>query len=220
VQDLRHLDAPRQRTIDRIAFEHRAQAAFGETADADGPLRLQHPQSGGQMPVAGFVHRAALGRGQLVGGEVAAGVGQEHQRAVVQHEALGEEGLGAAEAQRRPAPQAPPADLGARAIEAFDRPLRVLVGRSFDRRADAHPVAHRGDFAEGHAGLHHAEGPRVHAQQYDALVRGAKAFDVGLVGGERVLQRVVDMRHRRREAQRGQVARQCVRGGDQLARDR
>ena len=77
-----------------------------------------------------------------------------------------------------------------------------------DRGLDAHPVAHRRDLAEGHAGLHHAEGAGVHAQEHDLLVPLAIAVQIGGVGLPGVLQRVVDVRHRRGKAQRFQLVAQ------------
>ena len=90
-----------------------------------------------------------------------------------------------------PAVQACARDLVARAGEAVDRALGVLVCRLVDALVDAHPLAHDRDVAEGHAGLGHAPGAGVHAHQDNAFTPGAEAFEVLSVGRPGVVQRVV-----------------------------
>ena len=92
----------------------------------------------------------------------------------------------------------------------------MLVGRALDLGIDAHPVAHRIDLAEGHARLRHAPGPRVHAEEDDALLAIAKAAHVLLMRGARVFERVIDVRDRRAERQRAQGIAKCIDGGEDL----
>ena len=178
-------------------------------ADADHPFGLQRPDHGAQVRVAGGQQRALLGHRQLVGGEVAAAL-EEHQRAVVGDEVLGEEGLGRAIAGAEQAPQALAAHLGARAGEAFHRPLRVDHARLPDRTLQPQPVARAGDLAEGHADLRHAEGARVHADEDHAAAAVAIALEVASMHLPGVVERVVDMGDGGREGQ-------CVHRGGQFA---
>jgi hypothetical protein len=80
---------------------------------------------------------------------------------------------------------------------------------------NAHPVAHGGDFTEGHAGLRHAEGAGIHADQDDALFAAAKAPQIGLMRRPGVVERLIDVFDRRGEAQRAQGFTQGPGGGDE-----
>ena len=66
---------------------------------------------------------------------------------------------------------------------------------------DAQVVAHHAHVTEGHAGLHHAERPRVHTHQQHAAALSAIALEVGLVRRARVDERVVDVRRGSGKAQ-------------------
>ena len=165
--------------------------------------------------------RAALRGRQLVGREVAARRLEKDERAVVEHEPARRKNAAAApkRSAAQPHSRRPLTSERGQSKPSIGR-LGCSRSRALDGRAQAHPVAHRGHLAERHAGLHHAEWPRVHAEQHHALARGAVASDVGLVGRPRVLQRVVHVRDRRTKAQHRQRLRQLTGCGEQLMRDR
>ena len=78
--------------------------------------------------------------------------------------------------------------------------------------AQAEPTSHRFDLAKRHTGLHHAKGPRVHADEQRFLVAAAKPFEVAAMNVPGVLERVVDAGNRRRETE---VTKRCdQRAGD------
>ena len=169
------------------------------------------------MAIAGAVERLALGGGQLVGRAVAPARFEEEQRAVVRDEVVGEEARRAAEVGRDRAPQSRAADLAARAREPMNGPLRVLRRRASHRRLDAAGSPHLLDVAERNAGLRHPERARVHAEEHHPLARARVRVEVGGVGAARVVERIVDARYRRGEAQLGDVAREAPGGGAQRA---
>ena len=68
---------------------------------------------------------------------------------------------------RTPEPRA--ADLAALAIEAIDGALWMLLLGSIDSLLDSQPVPYGAYFAKGNAGLGHAIGTRVHAEEEDPL---------------------------------------------------
>ena len=92
----------------------------------------------------------------------------------------------------------------------------MFEARAFYRRLDAEPMADGGDFAEGDAGLHHAERPRVHAQEDDLLLGIPEFLQVRFVRRPRVIERVIDMGDRRPELEPIDLPRQFARGGDEL----
>ena len=65
-----------------------------------------------------------------------------------------------------------------------------------DVRLDLQPVPDHGDVAERHTRLRHAEGARVHAEQYHLFAAVAVARQILLVRPARVRERVVRVRHR------------------------
>jgi hypothetical protein len=111
------------------------------------------------------------------------------------------------------------AHLAARAREAEHRPLRMLARRARHCSFDAEPVAHLRHVAEGHPRLCHAERSRVHAEEDHALGRVCVGIDVGVVRAPRVLERIVDVCHRGREAQIRHVTAQAARCGAEFRRD-
>ena len=211
MEDLPRPDRPRAGAVDEVPFQHRPNPPLRESADADRPGRRERAERSGELTIASRVNLAQQRRWELVRGEVPAGCLEKRKRAIVQHEPVGEERLGRAEAQRGPAPQPAAAHLGALAFEALDRPARMLAPRPIHARSNAHPVAHRGDLAERHAGLHHPERPRIHPEQHHSLAAGAEAPHVRLIGRPRVLVRIVNVRDRRRERELCQGARQLAR---------
>ena len=188
--------------------DHVLEALLGKAADADQPLRLQRLDDGCQVTVAGGFQCALLGHRQLHRGAVLARGFQEHQRAVVDDDGLRKEIVGTAEAATNPSPKSATTHFRPSARKTVNRTLGMLMRRCLDGGLDAHPVTHRRDLAEGHAGLHHAEGARVHAQEHDLLVPLAIAGQIGGVRLPGILQRVVDVRHRRGKTQRFQLVAQ------------
>ena len=122
------------------------------------------------------------------------------------HEMIGEEGLRLAEALLEQAPETTAADLGTVAGKAGDLLPRMLLVGSTDGHLEPHPVADGGDFAEGHAGLRHAEGAGIHAQEEHLLrAGGGITTQVGLMGSPGIVQRLIDEIGRRgkRSARQG-----------------
>src|SRR5262249_40902720 len=152
----------------------------------------------------------ALVRGELVRRAVLTALLHEHERAVVPHEEAREERRGRLEARSRPAPQARATHLGARARKAFYRTRGMLARGLLHAALDTEPVAHERNLAERDTGLRHAERAGVHADEEcletSQLANGARGpripLEIRLVRRPRVHERVVDVRHRRTEAQR------------------
>ena len=191
-------DLPR---LEGAVAEGGAGAVPAEAADPEDERRRHVSGDLPQGAVAGGEQGIALGRGQLVGGAVAAALLEEGERAVVPDEEAVEEAVRAAEAVPRPPPETASADLAAPAVEPLDRPPGVLGAGPSHPAVDAEPVPDQLDLAERDPGLHHAPGPGVHADQQHLGPFAAVAFEVGGVRFERVGQRIVHVRHRGREAQ-------------------
>mmetsp|Transcript_25877 Transcript_25877/g.64639 ORF Transcript_25877/g.64639 Transcript_25877/m.64639 type:complete len:206 (-) Transcript_25877:466-1083(-) len=161
-------------------------------------LRPDRPQHLRQRHVARRRHRRARRRSEGVRRDVAPAGGHENQGAVVVDEEVREEAErvgGRAVVVTRPAPETRAADLAAGACEAGDFAVGVLPrGRAHGavRVGDQHPVADHGDVAERHAGLRHAEGAGVHADEENGLV-GREFAHVGVVDAPGVVQRVVSV---------------------------
>ena len=85
-----------------------------------------------------------------------------------------------------------------------------------DVAVQAQPIAHGGHFAKGHAGLRHAEGPGVHADEHHALAALGVALQVLLVHVPGVVQRVVHVGDGGREMQRVDGVAQSACGLDQF----
>ena len=84
-----------------------------------------------------------------------------------------------------------------------------------DGAGDAHPVADGGDFSEGHAGLGHAVGAGIHAQQEDAFVALAEAPEVVAVALPGVVERVVGVGDGIGEGEGAEGLTEFVRGVDE-----
>jgi len=177
------------------------QAMLGEPTDGDQNLRSEHVECSDQKPVAGRIKGLSFFGREFVGGAVAAAGFHEHERTVIQNEVVGEKRLGRAEAITHQAPETPTADLGALAVEAGDRPLRVFGVGPADRTIDAEPVPHQADFPERHADLRHAPGARIHAEKHDPLSPASELPQVLFMSLARVDQRVVDISRRFTEVQ-------------------
>ncbi len=145
-------------------------------------------------------NRLSFIRRQLVRSAVAAALLEEGQWTVVGDEETGEETLRSAEGLPCPSPQPGAADLGTGAGEAH--PSVVSGARSRAVRSSAsifEPVADRAHLAKRHPGLGHPPRSGVHAEEQNLFRRLAVAFEVLGVGLPRVVERVVDVRYRRRE---------------------
>src|SRR5437867_3382520 len=135
------------------------------------------------MAVASGEQRVDFGAGKFVGRAVEAALFHERQRAVVHDKMFRKEIWRVAESLREQSPQALTADLAAGTVESRDWPFGMLGPRLVDSRAYFHPVAHRLDFAKGHAGLGHAPGTRIHAEKDDAFGPASKRSHVSLMAG-------------------------------------
>src|SRR5687767_13250371 len=111
---------------DAEAFQALLRALLGEVAHADHVLRLQALDYGAQASIADLVELGALGRSELVGRAIPAGLLHEDQRAVVRDEHALRERFERTERVPDPSPQPRAADLAALASEAFDRSLGML----------------------------------------------------------------------------------------------
>ena len=128
----------------------------------------------------------------------------------------GEELLRRAERLLGPAPDARPADLFARALEAEHGPLGMLLALGpADFAVDPQPVPDRRHGAEGHPGLRHPQGPGFMPTKSTSAAAAAVPFEIPRVRLPRVLQRIVDMGHRRREGQGCELGGEVVGNLDQ-----
>ena len=169
------------------------------------------------MRIAGGLQRRCLACRQFVRCQIAAMV-KKGQRAVVGHEMLGKKIVCAGKALAEQPPQPTAADFRTCAGKPLDWPLGILDRRFVYRCFDAHPVTHRLDLAEGHPRLHHAERTGVHAEKDNAFATRAVAAQILLVRCPGIVERVIDMAHRRGKAHRRQHCRQFLGGGNQFFR--
>lgn len=180
-------------------------ARFGEGPDANNHFGLQMFDGSSERTVADIEKRLCFRCRQFVRGTVSAALLEEGQRAIVGDEESFEETLWSAEHVARPSPQPAAADLGTGAGEAHDPPLRVLVFRPPDLGINSEPVTHGADFTEGYAGLSHSPGSGIHTEEKDFLGSIAIPLEVLTVSLPRVIQRVVNVGHRRREPEAAHV---------------
>jgi hypothetical protein len=124
---------------------------------------------------------------------IAAALDHEDERAVIGDVEAPEEFARRLEPITRPAPEASAADFAPRAFETHDRPSRVLARRLADGRLDAEPAANEIHFAEGHAGLRHAEGAGVHAHENDLAADRGILQQVEVMGGTGIDEWIVDV---------------------------
>ncbi len=174
-------------------------SALGESADAYDHLRSQMLDGAPQGAVADLEQRPSFIRRQFVGGAVATAFLEEGQWTVVGDEETGKKTLRSAEHLLCPSPQPGTADLGTGAGETLHRPFRVLVLGPPDLGIDTEPIADSAHFAKRHPGLGHPPRAGVHPQKQYFLWRIAVELEVLGVRLPRVVERVVDVRHRRRE---------------------
>ena len=171
-------------------------SALGESADAYDHLRSQMLDGTPQGSVADLEQRPSFIRRQLVGGAVATALLEEGQWTVIGDEEAFEEQFGGAKDVSCPTPQPGAADLGAFAGETHDLPFRVLVLGPPNLGINAEPIADRPHLAKWHSGLGHPPRPWVHPQEQYFLWSIAVELEVLGVGLPRVVERVVDVRHR------------------------
>merc|ERR1712034_53556 len=168
-----------------------------EGADADHPLGFEDPGEVEQEAIAGRKEGLAFARRQLVGGAVAAAFFHEDQGAVIGDEVLLEKTLRSPKMRGHRAPEPRPAHFAPRAGKALDRALGIDSGGLGHRCLDAQPVPNPAHLAEGDAGLRHAEGAGIHAEEDHAPPPGRVAPEVGVVGTLGVLDGVVDVAYGR-----------------------
>ena len=161
----------------RVVEQHRSPLKC-EVAHSHEPFWLKDRYRIPQVLVASCEQGVFFIRRQLVGCTVASALFDENQRTIVQDDMLQEKALRAAEAFGEQPPEPAPADFRAVALEARNRPARVLTPGPADGATDAKPIANGGDFAEGNTGLGHAEWTRVHPEKDDSLTALAKSAQV------------------------------------------
>jgi hypothetical protein len=174
-------------------------SALGESADAHYHLRSQMLDRVPQRAVADLEQRPSFIRRQLFWGPVAATLLEKGERTVVGDEEPTEEMLRGAEDLPSPTPEPSTADLRTGASEARHLSFRMFVLRSIDLCIDPEPVSDSVHFAKRHPSLGHPPRPRIHPQEQHFLRGLAVEFEVPGVGLPRVVERVIDVGHRRCE---------------------
>lgn len=200
---------------DGKALEGEGGALGGEGADADHGVGMEEGLGLAEVGVAKGEERGAFGGGEFIGGEIGAGGGHEDEGAIIGDEMVLKKGVGGAEAFGEETPKSAAAHFTSGAVEAEDGTLGKFLGGAIDRALEAEPVTDGVDFAEGHAGLGHAEGTGVHAEEDHPFPGVGIAEQVGLVDGPGVVERVIDVGHRRGEGQSGGGLAEVRGGGDQ-----
>ena len=176
---------------------------------------MERFEDGAEMGATRGVDSGAFGSGEFIGREVATALAHPDERAVVEHEVIGEKGLGFAKAGGEEPPETFSADLAAGAGEAGDGAFGVLGEGDINGRVDTQPVAHGGDLAEGHAALGHTERAGVHSKEYDTLGAGSVAGEIGGVRFPSVAERIVGVGDRQGEAEAVNGIAQGSRVGDE-----
>ena len=69
----------------------------------------------------------------------------------------------------------------------------MFPARFADGRLDHHPVANRPNFPERHAGLDHAERPRVHSEEHNPFAGIAVFEQIRLVRKPGIIERIVNV---------------------------
>src|SRR5689334_9372762 len=156
----------------------------------------------------------ALARQKFVRSPVAAALFHERERAIIDHDVLPKKFRRRSEPCREQSPQTFAADFASMAIKSQHRPFWVFLPRALDFGGNSEPVAHRRDLPERNTGLGHAEWARIHAEKDHALSTIAVSLQIPLVRAPGVVERVVNMRHRRREFEPVDRGAECLCSSD------
>jgi len=200
--------------MNRFAAQNFRGTFCGEVADAHEPFGLKNADDLAQMLVACGEEYRAFARRQFIRRAVPSAALEESERAVVYHEMFGEEVVGAAESVGEQFPQALAADLAPRAGESGHGPFGMFVRGPANFCFNLEPIAHGRDLAKWDAGLRHAERTRVHAEKQNALLVARVTAQINLVRGPGVIERVVNVRDRRREDEFAYRRAQFLRSAD------
>src|SRR3954469_11653165 len=98
-------------------------------------------------------------------------------------------------------PQTFTADLAPVTVEPRNQSLRVLLPRNFYCADNSKPVTNGRHLSKRDTCLNHSKRPRIHSEKHHPLLTGTIPPQVKLVGGPRILQRIVDVGAWSREAQ-------------------
>ena len=177
------------------------------------------PQMLREIGIAGRLDRSHLRGWKFVRSPVPAARLHPNKRAIIHHVVMVEKVLRLRIPFRKEPPEPATAHLRLVAVEAHDRPFRMLGHRLLHRSRDPHPVAHQGDFPKRHPRLRHAPGTRIHPEEKDALFRITEAAHIKLVRSPGILERVVDMRHRLGERKPAQARDQFIGGSKEGSGD-
>src|SRR5581483_6044485 len=178
-------------------------------------VRFENANDLAEMIVARGKKLLALRRRKLVRSAVTSAFFHKCERAIIHHDVLAEKFLGPPKALLEQSPQTFAADFAARTIKPKHRSLRIFFFRSVDACDDAEPVAHRGDLAKRNPRLGHPEWSWIHSEKDDAFFRVSVSAQIHFVCAPRVLERIVDMCHRRRELQFPHARTELLRGDDE-----
>src|SRR5262245_26735692 len=165
---------------------------LGKIADADEPFGLEYFHDATQVMIAGGNERRSLDGRQLVRRQVPSVLVEECQGTVVRDEVLSEKISRSAEPLREKSPEPLATHFRTFASKSLDRSPRMFAARLGDRRFDFHPIAHGIHFAKRHAGLHHTERARIHAEKENTLGAVAVLAQIGLMCRPGVLKWVID----------------------------
>ena len=201
------------------AGEKPVAALLREVAHTDEPFRLEDFHNPSQMLVTGGIEFHRLACGQFVRREIATGLFEKCQRAVVSDKMIGEEFFRPSKPRGEQSPQTLPADFRTLAGETLNGTFGVFPGWLVNPGVDAEPITNRGNLAKGHAGLNHAEGTGVHAEKHHALAGAGVPGEVELMRGPGVAERVVNAGDRRAKLQPPDGVGQLLRGGNGLLGD-
>jgi hypothetical protein len=195
--------------------QNRPRPVFGERADPDHPFRSQDVDDAAQMIIAGLIERRAFRGRKFVRCSIATGIFHEYERTVIGDEVVAKEALWLTPMIGDGPPYARTTDFASRASKTLYASLRMFFFGPVDSYVDTEPVAHARDFSEGDAGLRHAIGAGIHAQEDDLLGSVDESTQVRPVAATGVPKRIVDVRDGRPEPHRLERLRECLGGSNQ-----
>lgn len=187
-----------------------------EISNAHDPVRFQHTRDFAQMCIARGEQCGLLGSGQFVGCEIASAALQKSQRAIIHYKMITKEHFRLSKTFCKQTPQSAATDFRPLAGKSSDRAFWMFVRGPVNARLYAKPVAHRRDLAERHACLRHAERTGIHAKKNHTLTAVPKFFQIRLVCCPGVVERVVNVGDRGREAKFFDLDAKFVSGFDKL----